>query len=85
VTGEDILVFQLATQGDSKCDECGRELRKGNFLRKEGPRGLCIDCADLGHLAFVPAGDACVTRRATKYSSLRAIVLRFSRARKRYE
>lgn len=85
MAGEDILVFQLATQGDSKCDECGRELWKGNFLRKEGPRGLCIDCADLGHLAFVPAGDACVTRRAAKYSSLRAIVLRFSRARKRYE
>jgi hypothetical protein len=85
VAGEDILVFQLTTRGDSKCDECGRELWKGNLLRKEGPRGLCIDCADLGHLAFVPAGDACITRRASKYSSLRAIVLRFSRARKRYE
>lgn len=85
MTSEDILVFQLATQGDSKCDECGRELWKGNLLRKEGPRGLCIDCADLGHLAFIPAGDACMTRRATRYSSLRAIVLRFSRTRKRYE
>jgi hypothetical protein len=85
VAGEDILVFQLVSQGDSKCDECGRELWKGNLLRKEGPRGLCIDCADLGHLVFVPAGDACMTRRAAKYSPLRAIVLRFSRARKRYE
>jgi hypothetical protein len=85
MAGEDILVFQLSTQGDSKCDECGRELWKGNFLRKEGSRGLCIDCADLGHLVMVPAGDACITRRAAKYSPLRAIVLRFSRARKRYE
>jgi Uncharacterized conserved protein len=85
VDGEDIVVFELVSRGDSKCDECGRELFKGNLLRKEGPRGLCIDCADLGHLALVPAGDACITRRASKYSPLRAIVLRFSRARKRYE
>lgn len=85
MAGEDILVFQLSTQGDSKCDECGRELWKGNFLRKEGARGLCIDCADLGYLMMVPAGDACITRRAAKYSPLRAIVLRFSRTRKRYE
>jgi hypothetical protein len=33
----------------------------------------------------VPAGDACITRRASKYATLRAIVLRFSRSRKRYE
>jgi hypothetical protein len=85
VAGEDILVFELISRGDSKCDECGRELFKGNLLRKEGPRGLCIDCADLGHLTFVPSGDACITRRASKYSPLRAIVLRFSRSRKRYE
>src|SRR5436305_2145563 len=83
--GEEILVFELISRGESKCDACGRELSKGNFLRKEGPRGLCIDCADLGHLTFVPRGDACITRRASKYSPLRAIVLRFSRARKRYE
>src|SRR4051812_42838647 len=85
MAGEEILVFELISRGDSKCDECGRELFKGNFLRKEGPRGLCIDCADLGHLTFVPSGDACITRRASKYSPLRVIVLRFSRSRKRYE
>ena len=85
MAGEEILVFELISRGDSKRDECGRELFKGNFLRKEGPRGLCIDCADLGHLVFVARGDACITRRASKYSPLRAIVLRFSRSRKRYE
>ncbi|MEA2345399.1 MAG: hypothetical protein QOF63_3568 [Thermoanaerobaculia bacterium] len=85
MAGEDIVVFELISRGDSKCDECGGELLKGNLLRKEGPRGLCIDCADLGHLVFVARGDACITRRASKYSPLRAIVLRFSRSRKRYE
>lgn len=82
---DEIVVFELVSRGDAKCDDCGRQLFKGNLLRKEGERGLCIDCADLGHLTFVPRGDACITRRASKYSPLRVIVLRFSRSRKRYE
>jgi hypothetical protein len=46
---------------------------------------LCLDCADLGHLMFLPAGDAALTRRAAKASSLSAVVVRWSRTRKRYE
>jgi hypothetical protein len=34
---------------------------------------------------FLPAGDAALSRRARKHSSLAAVVVRFSRARKRYE
>jgi hypothetical protein len=36
-------------------------------------------------LIFLPSGDAALTRRARKYSTLAAVVLRWSRARKRYE
>jgi hypothetical protein len=36
-------------------------------------------------LVFLERGDAALTRRATRYSTLRAVVVRFSRARKRYE
>lgn len=51
-----------------------------------GDRGaLCLACADLDHLAFLPSGDAVVTRRARKHSTLAAVVLKWSRARKRYE
>jgi hypothetical protein len=46
---------------------------------------LCLACADLGHLVFLPAGDAALTRRATKASGLSAVVVRWSRTRKRYE
>lgn len=81
---DDLLVFQV-TSHDSKCDACGQELWKGRMIRKEGEQGLCLDCADLGHLVFLGAGDACVTRRARKYSPIAAVVLRWSRARKRYE
>jgi hypothetical protein len=46
---------------------------------------LCLSCADLDHLSFLPPGDAALTRRARNYSTLAAVVLKWSRARKRYE
>jgi hypothetical protein len=46
---------------------------------------LCLSCADLDHLVFLPAGDVALTRRALKYATLSALVLQWSRARKRYE
>lgn len=42
-------------------------------------------CADLDHLVFLPSGNAALTRRAKKASRLSAVVVRFSRARRRYE
>lgn len=51
----------------------------------EGPGPLCMVCADMDHLLFLAAGDAALTRRAKKASGLSAVVVRFSRARKRYE
>jgi hypothetical protein len=44
-----------------------------------------LSCADLGHLVFLERGDAALTRRATRLSTLHAVVVRFSRTRKRYE
>ena len=79
----DIVVFSIL--GRSQCSECGTELGKGQLLSKEGDVVLCVSCADLDHLVFLPSGDAALTRRSSKYSTLRAVVLRFSRARKRYE
>ncbi|HUV63978.1 MAG TPA: DUF2293 domain-containing protein [Sedimentisphaerales bacterium] len=52
---------------------------------KEGKGALCLSCADLDHLVFLPSGDAAVTRRARKHSTLSAVVLKWSKARKRYE
>jgi hypothetical protein len=46
---------------------------------------LCMSCADLAHLVFLPSGDPALTRRARKHSRLSAVLVRFSRARKRYE
>lgn len=45
----------------------------------------CLSCVDLDHLVYLPRGDAALTRRAKKSSGLSAVVVRFSRSRKRYE
>lgn len=80
----DLVVYQL-TSPSSECSECGDELRKGELLFLENRQPLCMTCADMDHLEFLPSGDAVLTRRARKHSPLSAIVVRFSRARKRYE
>ncbi|MFC1853197.1 DUF2293 domain-containing protein [candidate division CSSED10-310 bacterium] len=46
---------------------------------------LCLVCADLDHLLFLPSGNTALTRRARKHSTLVAVVLKWSSPRKRYE
>src|SRR5438094_3831271 len=50
-----------------------------------GGGALCLACADLDHLVFLAPGDAALTRRARRHSTLSAVVLEWSRARGRYE
>lgn len=71
---------------ESTCDECGEELGHRAWITLQGDKGaLCLSCADLDHLVFLPSGDAALTRRAKKNSRLWAVVLKWSRSRKRYE
>ena len=80
----DLTVF--ITARDSACDECGEELGRHAWITLNQDKGaFCLSCADLDHLLFLPAGDAALTRRARKHSTLSAVVLKWSRARKRYE
>ncbi len=80
---KDLVVFDIVR--DSKCADCGKELLAHDFLFMEGERPLCLTCADLDHLVYLQRGDTALTRRARKNSTLSAVVLRFSRARRRYE
>ena len=52
-------------------------------MEKDQP--LCLACAGMGDLEFLGRGDTALTRRATKYSTSRAVVVEFSRSRGRYE
>lgn len=71
---------------ESTCGECGETLGSKAWITLAGEKGaVCLACADLDHLIFLPSGDAALTRRARKHSTLSAVVLKWSRARKRYE
>jgi hypothetical protein len=85
-TKQDTELKVFITTGDSSCSECGEPLGHHAWITLvEGKGALCLACADLDHLAFLPSGDAALTRRARKHSTLSAVVLKWSRARKRYE
>jgi hypothetical protein len=77
------VVFQNLRE--AHCSECGAEIDQGSFLFMEQEQPLCLHCAHLDNLEFLPSGDAALTRRASKYSGRVAVVVRFSRSRGRYE
>jgi hypothetical protein len=79
----DLKVF-ITTQ-ESVCDECGEQLGHHAWITLVDGKAYCLSCADLDHLMFLPSGDAALTRRSAKYSTLSAVVLKWSRARKHYE
>ncbi len=80
---KDLLVFMI--RRDSVCAECGEEIERGRFITLEERGALCLSCADLDHLEYLPAGDAALTRRSAKHSRIHAKVLQWSRTRKQYE
>lgn len=69
----------------TQCAQCQEELGKGIFLYVEGEQPFCLNCAGFGNLVFLSSGDASLTRIAKKRSKVSLVVVRFSRARKRYE
>jgi hypothetical protein len=94
-----IRVF-IVRRPDGRCAECGEGLLPGQMIVPQrkvtaeaaepaessaSRHALCLECAGLGRLEFLARGDAATTRRAAKYSPLRAVVLKWSTARKQYE
>jgi hypothetical protein len=76
----DLVVIQPVR--DWNCAECQGT---GDLLIMDDSGPLCLTCADLDYLVFLPSGDAALTRRSKKASGLSAVVVRWSRTRKRYE
>ena len=64
---------------------CHRCCGTGNLLMMEPPGPACLRCVGLDDLEYLPAGDALLTRRAKAKSTRHAVVVRFSRTRRRYE
>lgn len=76
------LVVISPLNDEWKCHRCGGG---GGLLIMETPGPACLACAGLDDLEYLPAGDALLTRRAKAKSGKSAVVVRFSRSRRRYE
>jgi hypothetical protein len=76
------LVVVEPLKGDWTCHRCGGS---GDFLMMEDPGPVCLRCMGLDDLEFLPAGDALLSRRVKAKSTRFAVVVRFSRSRRRYE
>ncbi len=79
-----LVVFQL-DQVAVRCDACGEDVAVEGYLARDREHSRCMDCADLAHLTLLPSGDVALTRRASKYAPLSAVLLKWSRIGKRYE
>jgi hypothetical protein len=83
-TTEELKVF--ISGRESQCDHCDRTLDRGSWITLVPEAGArCLACADLDELVYLPSGNAALTRRARAQSALSAVVLKWSRSRKRYE
>jgi hypothetical protein len=76
------LVVIVPLNADWKCHRCGGT---GDLLMMEKPGPACLRCLGLDDLEFLASGDALLTRRAKAKSPRHAVVVKFSRARRRYE
>jgi hypothetical protein len=76
------LVVIVPLKSEWTCHRCGKS---GDLLMMENPGPACLACVGLDDLEFLPAGDALLTRRAKANSARSAVVVRFSRTRRRYE
>jgi len=77
----DLVVVQ-PLKSEWTCHRCGKT---GELLMMENPGPACLACVGLDDLEFLPAGDALVSRRAKANSARCAVVVRFSKTRRRYE
>ncbi len=84
VKKDDLKVY--INSRNSNCDDCQENLDQNAWITiTEDKRVICLSCADLDHLVYLPSGSAALTRRARKYSGLSAIVLKWSKTRNRNE
>jgi len=81
-----IVVYERYSTNHATCIECQKIIEPDSLMTlAEGKGLLCLECADLDHLEYLPAGDTALTRRARKHSTLSAVVLRWKKARQRFE
>jgi hypothetical protein len=79
-------VVWISHRTGERCAGCAAEVFTGDFVQITRETGIrCAQCAGLADLAYLPAGDPALTRRAVAHSSRAVTVVKFSRARRRHE
>jgi len=79
-------VVWVSHKDDEQCEACKAVLSRGDLVHLHREKGIrCLKCAGLDGLVFLPSGDPALTRRAAAASPRHAVVVKFSRARKRNE
>lgn len=70
-----------------KCMICGERIPLGKSFvaESENHKGTCFGCSPFGGYVMLPSGNAAMTRRSKKHSTLCGVVLIWNQRRKRYE
>lgn len=70
-----------------KCKLCAKSIPLGKAFvaESEKHKGTCFSCSSFVGYILLPPGDAAMTRRSKKHSSLCGVVLFWNQRRKRYE
>ncbi len=58
----EVITYMIVKE--SRCSQCKKEMSQGSLLTMEADQPLCLSCANLDHLEFLPSGDSLLTRRA---------------------
>lgn len=69
------------------CISCGKRIPVGKSFvaESENHKGTCFGCSSFVGYVLLPPGDAAMTRRSKKFSTLCGVVLAWNQRRKRYE
>ncbi len=70
-----------------RCQNCSKPIPLGKSFvaESEKHKGVCFNCSPFVGYVMLPAGDAAMTRRSKKYSTLCGVVWAWNQRRKRYE
>ena len=83
---EDDSLAVFYSEHDQKCAECNRDIETHSLIFNKTVNGaICLACAGLDGLVILPSGNTALTVRSRKYSKRSAVILRYNKARKRFE